>query len=174
METILWDSSDLLPWIRFCKQSKVFPDTLYRLNVLRITSQQTWGSNEYICRKWFWIMDGRTKSLSNVLILPSLIWMRKERFRHVNRSANRNCSLFNAKLEAQNTDSTTFQLKIYIYLIYVLNCMEAHQGSCSHCRMKFLSFIAQTLEYLPHNLGGTICRLEERAAEMGWWEPYEV
>lgn len=81
------------PRITFCKQSKMFPNALYRLNVLHITSQQTRGSNEYICRKWAWIMDGRTKSLNNVLILLALLWMRKEIFRYMSRSGTRNFSL---------------------------------------------------------------------------------
>lgn len=81
------------PWITFCKQSKMLPNALYRLNVLHITSQQTRGSNEYIYRKWVWIMDGRTKSLNNVLILPALLWMRKGIFKYMSRSGARNFSL---------------------------------------------------------------------------------
>lgn len=151
------------PRITFCKQSKMFPNALYRLNVLHITSQQTRGSNEYICRKWVWIMDGRTKSLNNVLILPALLWMRKEIFRYMSRSGTEISVC--AKSEAQDIDSTTFQLEV-ILLIYVLNCTGAHWGSCRDCRIRSLSLRAQISECLPHNSGGTIAVLENRAVEL--------
>lgn len=143
------------PWITFCKQSKMLPNALYRLNVLHITSQQTRGSNEYIYRKWVWIMDGRTKSLNNVLILPALLWMRKGIFKYMSRSGTRNFS-FCAKSEAQDTDSTTFQLKA-ILVIDVLNCTGVYWGSCRDCRIRSLSLRARISECLPHNSGGDNC-----------------